>query len=767
MERTLSNLTQVSPGSVERPDVALKEDLDAIAKVASDASAQAKETADFLETRVPEGRTINDRPLNEDIHLSAEDLDTYTRQTIDDKINAVASSGYNPVHVNGKLLDRDIILAAGDVGAYSAEEVDTKFDGLIPASRTVNGHALTDDVTLVAGDVDAYTKSETDSLFTGLVPATRTINGVPLDADVTLLPADLGVLAEADAVPRTFTINGEPMTGDGIQIAGGDGYSRTEVDEKLNQYLPVQNNFGLGITPQVITAGKLAESAQGSGFFAYAEGDDLDADGNPIKTNMEDRPAGSTSGKIMVMATGGDTNVVSALAFPDDVNGVFFRKGAGKWEAVGGASGSLPLPNVHAMLNDSLILTAGSAPYDTLVIGSDTLDLNTKSVTFVRPSVATYVDNAGVLQAAETDEARFERPGLLIEGPATNAVVPSNDSTYWTTSGSTASPNQTGPDGLVGLGAVKFQVLDGTKTVPVNLQLSAANTILTAGSSVTFSVFAKAGEQSVIQLAVATEVSANYGNFDLVNMTTGGTASNLTMTRMANGWVRCSMTLNGVAVPTSGTYFNVYLSIVGSLAATRLAAVNAPTGNGLYAFGPQIEAGSMLTSYIPTSTTPVTRAADMVTLRGAQNWNAGPFTVAAEVHLNWSTPPNDAPRIFDLGDTGNGGRDYVSLAAYNGTKQVSGLIGDGTAGATIYRASKDYTGQSFVAALRYDGTGVDTTVNGSISDKTAVPYVIGNTAATLRIGGQATVGTRHLYGHIRNFRVWHRALKDQEVKGIQ
>lgn len=329
----MSNLTQVGSGGVTRPDVALKDDLNQVTEVANDAAGQAKSTAELLETRVPVGRTINNLPLNEDILLTTEDLNTYDKETIDQKINAVASTGYNPVHVNGKLLDRDIILSAGDIGAYSSQEVDDKVSDLVPETRMVNGKPLDADITLGASDVNAYTKTETDNKLNGYVPTTRKVNNVALDGDITLTPADIGSPKTEDVVPRSFKINGQPLTGDSLDIAGGDSYSRTEVDNKLNQYMPLLNDFGLGMTPQLITAGTLLESAQGSGFYAYAQGDDLDADGNPITTNMTDRPAGSTSGKIIVMATGGDSNVLCALAFPDDLDGVYFRKDS-TWEKI-------------------------------------------------------------------------------------------------------------------------------------------------------------------------------------------------------------------------------------------------------------------------------------------------------------------------------------------------------------------------------------------------------------------------------------------------
>ncbi|MEL8895465.1 phage tail protein, partial [Escherichia coli] len=40
------------------------------------------------------------------------------------------------------------------------------------------------------------------------------------------------------------------------------------------------------------------------------------------------------------------------------------------------------------------------------------------------------------------------------------------------------------------------------------------------------------------------------------------------------------------------------------------------------------------------------------------------------------------------------------------------------------------------------------------------------TRTFIRIGGQTTSGARHLFGHIRNFRIWHKALTDQQMAEV-
>lgn len=379
LERTLSNLTQVGSGGVIRPDVTLKEDLAAVEQTAATAKNTADDTAEMLETRVPEGRTINNKPLDQDLNFTPADLNTYSRKEIDDKIAAIVAGGYNPVRINGYLLDKDVILSPGDLGTYTSAQIDSLVGARVPNTRTVNGKALSANITLSAadvgavdasvidgkladyvpntrtvngkplsanvslsaGDVGSYTKAETDTAVGARVPNTRTVNGVPLSSNVVLTASDVGALAAADAVPRSFTINGKPMTGTGLVVsAGGDGYTKGEVDAKLADYLPILNDYGLGITPHVLTSGSIAENVDGSGFFSYEAGTDLDDQGQTIVTKVSDRPTGSEKGRLIVLSNPPvfDSNgnvttpaVQDAIGLPEDIEGVFYRRGTGPW----------------------------------------------------------------------------------------------------------------------------------------------------------------------------------------------------------------------------------------------------------------------------------------------------------------------------------------------------------------------------------------------------------------------------------------------------
>ncbi|EMF5517584.1 phage tail protein, partial [Escherichia coli] len=87
---------------------------------------------------------------------------------------------------------------------------------------------------------------------------------------------------------------------------------------------------------------------------------------------------------------------------------------------------------------------------------------------------------------------------------------------------------------------------------------------------------------------------------------------------------------------------------------------------------PQIELGNTASSFIVT-TMPTTRASDVVTIPSQNNLSTRPFTVLCEVSRNWSTPPNVAPRIFDVG--GHSIDDnYLSLG-FVATGKISANVG--------------------------------------------------------------------------------------------
>lgn len=120
-----------------------------------------------------------------------------------------------------------------------------------------------------------------------------------------------------------------------------------------------------------------------------------------------------------------------------------------------------------------------------------------------------------------------------------------------------------------------------------------------SSNTYTLSIFAKAVEQSFIQVRIDDGVLSRVAMF---NLSTGSvsSSSNVTSTSITsylNGWYRCSITVTSAVI---NTVFNSFpTSSNGSYSGDGV--------SGIYIWGAQLEAGSVATDYTPTTTTTINR----------------------------------------------------------------------------------------------------------------------------------------------------------------
>lgn len=246
-----------------------------------------------------------------------------------------------------------------------------------------------------------------------------------------------------------------------------------------------------------------------------------------------------------------------------------------------------------------------------------TLDLDASDestldvITATRAGVATYTDLHGTIQTASADTVRVDwslgYPAMLIEPSATNLVEYSEDfsDSYWTNADTLVQSNQiTSPDGLTN--GDKLSAFNITNQGYIKRDVS-----VTASNTYTFSVYAKKGEQKYICLVGLNPFTASY--FDLESgIALSNNAISSSIEDVGDGWFRLTATLDA---DTSSKFVGIYLSQTGS----TLSAVDIPNGEGVYIWGAQLEAGSVATSYIPTSGGSVaerTRNADNLVIDG-------------------------------------------------------------------------------------------------------------------------------------------------------
>lgn len=284
-------------------------------------------------------------------------------------------------------------------------------------------------------------------------------------------------------------------------------------------------------------------------------------------------------------------------------------------------------------------------------------------------NTATRVNSSGFIETVNADLPRFDYDpttlackGLLIEETRTNLINQSDNfaAASWTANTSTVSPNAAiSPDGT--------QNADRWVSDPGSTSHYLGQSYTSSASiSYTFSVWVKSatGSNQTFRLFVQSSVAS--GNL---------TAS--------TSWQRFTLTL-----PSSAAG-----SFVAGL--TRNSS-NDPVD--LFVYGAQLEAGAFATSYIPTTTTSLTRNADVVTMTGTNfsswyNASEGAFVVEA------STPPSGAyaPMIqidsgssanrIAIGQTASGLADYsvVSGGAAQASFQTT-TIADSTASiAGVYK----------------------------------------------------------------------------------
>ncbi|EFH3766729.1 TPA: prophage tail fiber N-terminal domain-containing protein [Escherichia coli] len=427
-----------------------------------------------------------------------------------------------------------------------------------------------------------------------------------------------------------------------------------------------------------------------------------------------------------------------------------------------------PLPDVWIPFNDSLDMITGFSPsYKKIVIGDDEITMpGDKVVKFKRASKATYINKSGVLTEAAIDEPRFERDGLLIEGQRTNLLLNSTNPSKW---------NKSGNLELTEISTDSFNFTYGRFTVKDTLigQTSAINIVTVSGSKgfdvtgdekyVTISCRVRSDVENIrCRLrfehhdgSTYTFLGDAYLNLStLVIDKTGGAANRIIAKAVkdeATGWIFYQATITALDTESMIGAMVQYAPVKGS---------DTASGDYLDIATPQVEGGSSASSFIVTDTTASTRASDMVTVPIKNNLYSLPFTVLVEAHKNWNKTPNAAPRVFDTGGHQTGAAiilGFGSSADYDGFPYCD-------IGGANRRVNENASLEKMVMGMRVKSDQSTCSVsNGRISSETKTTWSYIQNTAIIRIGGQTTAGLRHLFGHVRNFRIWHKALTDAQM----
>jgi hypothetical protein len=225
-------------------------------------------------------------------------------------------------------------------------------------------------------------------------------------------------------------------------------------------------------------------------------------------------------------------------------------------------------------------------------------------------NTATRVNSSGLIEIVNANLPRFDYDpvtlapkGLLIEEQRVNLATYSQDFSdpAWSKSSVTVTADTTvAPDGTTTADTLTASSITGFTWQVVSF---------TGDGDKTMSCFVKAGTAatSVVQIRDAT-ISANRGYFiitwtagvpSVVRLTTGTV---LGVDAFPDGWYRLRLLASNVVAANSNQY-------------RFLPNTTAGTGT-VIAWGAQAENGAFATSYIPTTTTSLTRNADVVSMTG-------------------------------------------------------------------------------------------------------------------------------------------------------
>ena len=265
--------------------------------------------------------------------------------------------------------------------------------------------------------------------------------------------------------------------------------------------------------------------------------------------------------------------------------------------------------------------------------GSFTAMLTAAGGSFTRTTIGTYFNATGMMQTSpantprlDFDPATLQFKGLMIEGARTNRLLQSNNITAspWTTAGNapTVAATTTAPDG----GSVSLYNF-GTDLALYQ------DTSASAGEVITHSLWMKANKAATVGFRIP-GTTASPANTASINLTTS--------------WQRFVLTATSTQTTTRLLIDN------------RLSSGYGVTGLQIAFFGGQIETGNSASSYIPTTTAAVTRAADTL------NIPSGGWSSATNGTFVSSTVSSSSPSI--VYDFASGSNDYVT--AFVGASNV-------------------------------------------------------------------------------------------------
>lgn len=397
-------------------------------------------------------------------------------------------------------------------------------------------------------------------------------------------------------------------------------------------------------------------------------------------------------------------------------------------------------------------------------------------ITFTRASTATYFDSTGTLQSAAIDVPRLDynpatlaARGLLIEEQRTNSIrnntmvgavagTPGTLPTNWPSTAGAGTLVQeivgTGTD--AGITYIDYRLSGTTSTTAFSLFFEAQNQIVaTSGQTWSTSFYVKLQAGSTTNITVIR--CSTRGNQGVTIKESSNT--NFTLTAVFQRVVNTFTLADALTDRVNGFLGITFASGV---------AIDITLRIGL----PQLEQGAFATSVIPTTTTALTRSADVASVNTLSPWyNASEGTLFAD----WTSfiPNGTSPgSTYAAGFTDNiASSGAAQLTIQNRAVSNQIRVWQSTTGGglddSITPTSTTFQGKA--AATYGGGSNVNASANGGAVVTMANP--IQTTAFNALLLGLFTTaatgtGSNYLNGYLRRVTYYPRKLSSAELQAI-
>lgn len=400
-----------------------------------------------------------------------------------------------------------------------------------------------------------------------------------------------------------------------------------------------------------------------------------------------------------------------------------------------------------------------------------------EAVNTTRTSSAWYFDENGVFQEeSSSDVARIDydpatgnRLGMMAEGASTNLLTYSEDlsNAAWTKSNVTIGT----PTAFATNISLDEIVEDSTASATHEVSRSVT---VTANTVLTLSGFFEANTRSFVRLIIddgtgsaIASLNLGTGALDGSASTTGsGVAATATLIRnMGGGVYRFAL----AATPSNSATTVTVTVQMGSAAGTY--SYNGNGSSSLYGGGLQLEQLSGASSYIPTTTAQVTRAAETHELVSLDPWyRASGYSVAVQYRLAFATGATSQGILtIDKGNQGAASQDERVTVVESGTGgSDAGLFAVEVGG--FLAVSETYTKAAALTsrkvAARVSGGDYGVSAGGAAAQNDTSPGLPAP-ATTVGLGyGRLTTGTTvgiHMYGWIQDFKYTTTLWSDAEL----